>query len=109
MRKLLAVAALAAPLSAFADHNNLDVYYVPTAKLTIDGGGPSVDSDGGKGWGIKGAASFLPEAFVTWEYQRDSYDGFGGFTDPGAFAEDFRAGVGMHFQEFFYARADFIH
>lgn len=78
-KKLLLLAALVLPTSAFANEGgHVDGYYIPSSKLDVDIGGGLSDDDDGDGFGVKGFVPFgrSQNFFLEGEYQQTSYDDF---------------------------------
>ncbi len=88
-KKLLALAALLVlPSAAFAnEQGHIDGYYIPSATIEIDDGGPDIDGDG---FGVKGMIplGMTRSFFLTGEYQSNSYD------DPDIDLDQLRLGGG---------------
>jgi predicted porin len=111
MKRLVMVLLAAAPLSAFAGGgSNLDIYYVPSAKIDSSNGGSAPDNS--HGYGIKGTFNFAPSddrlaLFVTGEYAKNTYEGDNSGVHYNAKLTDWRAGAGLGTQQF-YARAEYI-
>lgn len=87
LRKLAAVLVLSAPaLPALAADGFVDAYYVPSSRLSGDGGG----SISGDGYGLKASVPVGSVVFFNGEFQRDTYrvDGDSGWINQ------YRVGVG---------------
>ena len=75
----------AGPAAAHPPQGYLDGYFVPSADLERS---PSLGSDQGSGFGVKGMAPASDGLVLTGEYQAVDYDGAGEFTQM-------RAGAGL--------------
>lgn len=85
---LWAVALLVAPLSSFAQNNQLDLYYID-ANVEVTTPIAGSFEEGGDGFGIKGMFAVADGIFLAGEYQTSTYD------DSDTDFQQIRGGVGF--------------
>lgn len=89
MRHLLLLLLLG-PLAAHAEsRGNLDLYFIPSAKLDVEIPGFGSADDDGDGFGVRGSGALSDNAVLTGEYQSASYD------DSDLDIDQLRLGVGL--------------